>query len=99
MEQREVIDETFAGLVTPRETFEMGRPDMVEGRPGAALVDVVRKFADDGGFQRIADDREKARMEDETADAAVARKPIRHADLGIVTKGADGHDADEALKD
>lgn len=99
MEQREVIDETFAGLVTPRETFEMGRPDMVEGRPGAALIDVVQKFEAEGGFQQIAADREKARTEDETADAAIVRKPIRHADLGIIAKGADGHDADEVLKD
>lgn len=99
MEQRAVIDETFAGLVSPSMTFEMGRPDIVDGRPGAALVEEVQKFDAEGGFKRITEDRETARIEADQADAAVTRKPIKHADLGIVTKGSENVDFADGHKD
>ncbi|NTF17494.1 hypothetical protein G6L37_03710 [Agrobacterium rubi] len=93
MEQRAVIDETFAGLVSPKQTFEMGRPELTENRPGTALVEEVRDFDAKGGFRQIAEDRETVRANDEKADAA-AGKTKRHADLGIVTKGVDDVTAD-----
>jgi hypothetical protein len=98
MEQRAVIDETFAGLVAPVQTFEMGRPDIEDGRPGSALVEEVRTFEAEGGFKKIADDREAGRVADEQADAAVTRTKVRHAELGIVSRDVDAPSAD-ALKD
>lgn len=99
MEQRAVIDESFAGLGSPVQTFEMGRPDIEEGRPGAVLVEEVRAFEAEGGFRKIAEDREAVRIADEQADAGVARPKVRHADLGIVAKGVDAPEAAESLKD
>lgn len=99
MEQRAVIDESFAGLVSPVQTFEMGRPDIEEGRPGAALVEEVRAFEAEGGFRKIAEDREAVRIADDQADAGAARPKVRHADLGIVAKGADAPENAESFKD
>jgi hypothetical protein len=95
MEQRAVIDETFAGLVNPVQTFEMGRPDIEENRPGTVLVEEVRAFEAKGGFKQIAEDREAARIADEKADVAISRK-MKHEDLGIVTNGTDGPSMDNA---
>jgi len=67
-----VIDETFAGLqnATP---IEMGRPDIEENRPGTLLVDAVRQFAADGGFQKIREDRDRQRALDDAPDSKVGR--------------------------
>jgi hypothetical protein len=70
MEQHQVIDETFAGLSRPSQTFEMGRPDIVEDRPGAVLVAEVRAFEAEGGFVRIADERDARRAADQALDDA-----------------------------
>jgi hypothetical protein len=70
MEQQQVIDETFAGLSRPSQTFEMGRPDIVDDRPGAVLVAEVRAFEAEGGFERISEDRDARRLADEALDAA-----------------------------
>lgn len=99
MEQRAVIDESFAGLVSPVQTFEMGRPDIEEGRPGAVLVEEVRAFEVEGGFRKIAEDRDAARIADEQADAGAARPKVRHADLGIVARGVDAPEKAESFKD
>jgi hypothetical protein len=99
MEQRAVIDESFAGLVSPVQTFEMGRPDIEDGRPGAVLVEEVRAFEAEGGFKKIAEERDAVRLADEQADAGVARPKARHADLGIVAKGVDAPEAAESFKD
>jgi hypothetical protein len=99
MEQRAVIDETFAGLVAPVQAFEMGRTDIEEGRPGAVLVEEVRAFEAEGGFRKIAEDREAGRVADEKADAGVARPKMRHADIGIVAKDVDVPAASESHKD
>lgn len=99
MERHAVIDETFAGLANPSMTFEMGRPDITENRPGTALVEEVKKFDAEGGFKKIAEDRDEARIRDEKADAEVIRTKPRHVDLGIVTRGSDEPSAEDALKD
>jgi hypothetical protein len=99
MEQRAVIDESFAGLVSPVQTFEMGRPDIEDGRPGAVLVEEVRAFEAEGGFRKIAEDREAGRIADEQADAGVARPKMRHADIGIVARDVEAPSAGDSLKD
>lgn len=99
MEQRAVIDESFAGLVSPVQTFEMGRPDIEEGRPGAVLVEEVRAFEVEGGFKKIAEDRDAVRAADEQTDAGATRPKVRHADLGIVAKGVDAPEKDESFRD
>jgi hypothetical protein len=77
MEQQQVIDETFAGLSRPSQTFEMGRPDIVEDRPGAVLVAEVRAFEAEGGFGRIAEDRDARRLADEALDDAPRAPRVR----------------------
>jgi hypothetical protein len=98
MEQRAVIDETFAGLSSPAGTFEMGRPDITENRPGAALVAEVHAFEQAGGFRQIAEARDAERTEGDRIDAA-AKKGVRHADLGIVAKGTEQPTSEGPLTD
>jgi hypothetical protein len=47
-----IIDETFKGLSNPSEIHRLGRPDIVDGRPGDALIEAVRLHAAEGGFAR-----------------------------------------------
>lgn len=77
MEQQQVIDETFAGLARPSQTFELGRPDIVEDRPGAALVAEVRAFEADAGFARLAAYRDAKRAAEEAADNAPRAPRVR----------------------
>lgn len=86
MEQHQVIDETFAGLSRPAQTFEMGRPDIIEDRPGSVLVAEVRAFEADGGFARIAEERDSRRAADEAADATPRPARIRTTAYDIALK-------------
>ena len=97
MEQRTVIDETFAGLASPTQTFELGRPDIVEGRPGAALVAEVRDFEEKGGFKKIAAEREANRIEAESD--IPSKKPINHVGLDVIMKGSTEPEISDGLKD
>lgn len=93
MEQHAVIDETFAGLARPTQTFELGRQDIEEERPGAALVAAVQEFEAADGFKKIAADREAARVADEAKDAAVTKTKANTTDFGIVSKDSQDNDA------
>lgn len=50
-----LVDERMAGLVAPRRSYAVGRPDLAPDlRPGALLVALVGDFARNGGFDRSA---------------------------------------------
>lgn len=51
-----IINDTFRGIPSPTQTFQLGRPDLVD-RPGDALIEIVSAFRAEGGFQRLQDDR------------------------------------------
>lgn len=92
----EVIDETFAGLVSPAEVHSIGRPDLTTDRPGDVLVDEVRRFEAEGGFKEIARARAEERRKEEEADAAA--KPRQNLpDFGIKIQSSDAHIADAGL--
>lgn len=84
-----VIDETFAGLEHPAEVHNAGRPDIKAGRPGEALIAEVRKFASEGGFRKIAEDRDLRRKEGES-EAPVRRDPL--PDFGVRHQPGEGRD-------
>lgn len=86
MEQQQVIDDTFAGLSRPSQTFEMGRPDIVEDRPGAVLVAEVRAFEAESGFEKLADQRDARRKAEEAIDDAPRPARTRTPALDIQTK-------------
>lgn len=90
----EIIDETFAGLAKPAAVHPMGRDDLVEGRPGEDLVAEVARFEQEGGFKRMAEDRNRARAADEAKDASVRRE--EPSDLGARQQRTDGRAADLA---
>ena len=94
MEQSAVIDETFAGLADPVQTFEMGRADLTEDRPGAILVAEVRDFRADGGFARLADARDADRVRGEEIDSA-SKQPRKVHDA----RGVGGHDEGKPSSD
>jgi ABC-type glycerol-3-phosphate transport system substrate-binding protein len=53
---RAVIDQTFAGLLSPLRSFSVGRPDLPDsGRPGPALLAAVAAMTRDGVFDFQAD--------------------------------------------
>lgn len=88
---KEIIDETFSGLLDPKEVHEMGRDDIgSDKRPGAILLSAVRSFGREG-FQNIAKEREDQRNAVE-ADASVQTKS-ELANFGL--RSADGTDAPE----
>lgn len=85
-----VIDETFAGLAEPAEIHRAGRPDIEDGRPGDVLVSEVRKFASEGGFRKLADERDSLRKKEEEIDASVKRDPL--PDFGVRQQAADARE-------
>jgi len=68
IENAGMIDETFTGLSHPRQRFDMGRPDLLEERPGDTLVEAVRQFEREGGFQALAEERNIKRREAQAPD-------------------------------
>lgn len=87
-----VIDETFAGLAEPVEMHRAGRPDIEDGRPGDILVAEVRKFAADGGFKKIAEERDERRKRDDAAEVPSKRDPL--PDFGVRQAPAEARDFD-----
>lgn len=67
-----IIDETFASLQHAK-PIEMGRPDIEDERPGTLLVEAVRQFAADGGFQMIREERDRDRAMTDAPDQKTGR--------------------------
>lgn len=88
----EVIDDTFAGLVTPQEVHRMGRPDIKEGRPGDVLVAEVARFESEGGFRKLAEERGKERALDETPVRPASDEPL--PDFGLVLPSGEARERD-----
>lgn len=86
MEQHSIIDETFAGIARPTQTFEIGRPDIEDERPGSALIAAVREFEAADGFKKIAETRDAARVAEEKVDASVVRAKGAEVDFAIIPK-------------
>lgn len=83
-----LIDDSFAGLSRPQRTIDMGRPDLAGERPGATLVEAVRKFERDGGFKALREERDVARHRGQEPDAPTRRDaPI---DVSIPTIATEG---------
>lgn len=90
-----VIDESFAGLLDPKEVHELGREDITSGRPGESLLQIVQEFGP-AGFKKIAEDRARERESQVAADVKENGKKL--ADFGINTK-ADGPSNDLSAND
>lgn len=88
----EVIDDSFAGLVSPQETHRMGRPDIKEGRPGDTLVAEVARFDAEGGFRKLAEERDRQRALDEAAGRPGQGEPL--PDFGVSLPGGEAKDHD-----
>jgi len=86
----EVIDDSFAGLVSPVETHRMGRPDIEKDRPGDVLVAEVARFEAEGGFKKLAREREKDRALDEAGRGPSEPLP----DFGIRLQDGKARDRD-----
>lgn len=98
MTNKEIIDETFSGLVSPTEIHAVGRPDIEADRPGNVLVDEVRKFSSEGGFKRIAEERNARRVELEESDRNTPKKEVSNFGLRPQVEGSkdfDMSDGDE----
>jgi len=88
----DVIDDSFAGLVAPAEIHRMGRPDVKEGRPGDVLVAEVARFEREGGFKRLAKEREEQRALDEASGRPASDEPL--PDFGLRTPAGETRDRD-----
>lgn len=80
----EIIDETFVGLLEPKEVHELGREDITEGRPGQSLLQIVQDFGKKG-FDGLVEKRARERELLEKSDVKHKNKQL--ADFGL--KGQD----------
>lgn len=76
-----VIDETFSGLLDPKEIHEMGREDIISDRPGAILLSAVSSFGAEG-FKAIAKEREDKRHAADAADKPQTKSDLTDFGLG-----------------
>jgi len=88
----EVIDDTFAGLAAPVEMHRMGRPDIEEGRPGDVLVAEVARFESEGGFKKLAREREEGRARDDASGRAGPADPL--PDFGVRLPSGEARELD-----
>lgn len=79
----EMIDETFVGLLEPKEIHELGREDITSDRPGESLLKIVRDFGHEG-FKNIVENRAKEREAAIAADTTEKDKKL--ADFGLNSK-------------
>lgn len=68
IENDRVIDDTFVGLASAKESISIGRDDVDGERPGETLIAAVKKFEQDGGFKRIQEGRNETLAAAEAAD-------------------------------
>ncbi|WP_315922801.1 hypothetical protein [Mesorhizobium sp. SP-1A] len=90
-----IIDESFAGLMDPKEVHELGREDITSGRPGQSLLQIVQEFGHEG-FKQIVETRARERAALAASDAPEAGKKL--ADFGLNSK-SDGPAKDMAISD
>jgi len=87
-----VIDDTFAGLLNPRDRIDLGRPDLKE-RPGDTLVEAVRTFEREGGFKALQKMRDERRREAEAPDVRSGRRdPMMDVSLPAARADLEGND-------
>lgn len=79
----DIIDESFAGLLNPKEVHELGREDISSGRPGESLLQIVQEFGQ-SGFDKIVADRAKERETLAASDVKENGKKL--ADFGLGSK-------------
>jgi hypothetical protein len=61
----------------PQAVFELGREDIVEGRPGQILMSEVKKFQADGGFRALEEIRDQAYQAEKALDAKTSHREFK----------------------
>jgi len=84
-----IIDETFIGLLDPKEVHELGREDITSDRPGQSLLQIVQEFGRKG-FDQITEERAAQRAALESAD--VSQKGKKLADFGLDINNGPAHE-------
>lgn len=78
IDEGNVIGLDLASLTRePQAVFELGREDIVEGRPGQILLSEVRNFQASGGFRALEEQRDKEYEAEKVLDAKVAKRDFK----------------------